>query len=755
MGSTSTGAPFSSLAIEARKRFVAAVEHTMDLLGLALREWLVTHASPAGSLRQLSELGEDLLAFGAPESRWVELVRGQLHKTLDAAAEPAASSGSALEPLRLELVGDEETENSLLSLRLALAIQNETSLEFNELCLRIQHLEGVPKLPAKDVLRPEVLARALVDQWVAAGLSRTLWAKAQELMHQRLLDALMAAYRDINVFLVSQGVMPEIDLKNLVRQRRGAPSPASTGVATGRPDKLAQQDSGAPPGSRFALASQRARSVISSLHRLLSTHIGGNTVSQHLDSGAEDERQASRIAPSFAAAIADIEATYRIAISQYAAGDPAGATRRVILDMRRHASELKRRAPTVVDKATIEIVALMFQSILAEERIPFSVRVWFARLQMPVLRVALADPEFFGTLEHPARMLIDRMGSCVLGFDAPDISGSALEGEIRRVVQMIEQYPETGQRVFRLAHDEFVAFLSKYLTQGDAAQRVMSVVQQVEQKKTMTVQYIIELRKMLDGIPVPESIRGFLFNIWAEAMAVAALRHGVQDEKTAALKRAASDLVWAASAKPQLEERKRVLQALPSLLQRLRQGMVLLGLTSESQDEHIHAIGQTLIDAFMSKTGTVAAAQIDVIAERLANLEAFFDDGQAQAPSLDVASIKLLLGPDAASIEVMADAGLSVTPEMRAWVNELQIGSWFLLDHSDCVSLVQFVWCSKQRQLHLFTSAEGRGFLIQAGRLASYLWTELLVPVEEETLTVRATRDALSTLDANPGQLLN
>ena len=35
---------------------------------------------------------------------------------------------------------------------------------------------------------------------------------------------------------------------------------------------------------------------------------------------------------------------------------------------------------------------MMFQNILTEERIPASVRVWFARLQMPVLRVASASP---------------------------------------------------------------------------------------------------------------------------------------------------------------------------------------------------------------------------------------------------------------------------------------------------------------------------------------------------------------------------
>jgi hypothetical protein len=76
--------------------------------------------------------------------------------------------------------------------------------------------------------------------------------------------------------------------------------------------------------------------------------------------------------------------------------------------------------------------------------------VWFARLQVPVLRVALAEPQFFSDLNHPARKLIDRMGSCVMGFDASSINGNALETEIRRVVQVIEQYPETGQKVFAL-----------------------------------------------------------------------------------------------------------------------------------------------------------------------------------------------------------------------------------------------------------------------------------------------------------------
>jgi hypothetical protein len=343
-----------------------------------------------------------------------------------------------------------------------------------------------------------------------------------------------------------------------------------------------------------------------------------------------------------------------------------------------------------------------------------------------------------------------------MGFDAAAISGSALEGEIRRVVQVIEQYPETGQRVFKLVFDEFVAFLNKYLTQSDATQRLMSVAQQVEQKETMAIQYTIELRKMLNDMPVREEIREFLFKVWAEVLAIAALRYGAQDEQTVTLKRAASDLVWAASAKPNRNDRARVIQDLPQLLQRLRQGMGLLGIEGEPQEAHIKTIGATLSDAFLSKTEAIPPAKIEAMAKRLANLEDFVsdDDGATDLP-LDAASIELLLGVDAASLEIVPDTGTKVGEDMLAWARELQIGTWFMLDHNDRVSQVQFVWRSERKQLHLFASSDGRSFLVQVGRLASYLQAGLLVPAEEETLTVRATREALAKLDANPERLLN
>jgi len=497
----------------------------------------------------------------------------------------------------------------------------------------------------------------------------------------------------------------------------------------------------------LARARSRAQGVLGQLKRLLVGSVGPEF----------DATSYAQASPGLAAAIsarrAESAASYGASGTAYEDYSPAGVAV-VAGRLRDQTTELKNKAETKGEKATIEIVALMFQAILQEDRIPPGIRVWFARLQMPVLRVALAEPDFFGTANHPARQLIDRMGSCVMGFDASGIQGSALEKEIKRVVQVIEQYPETGKRVYELVYSEFQKFLQKFLAGSASAQKVASVAQQVEQKETLTIQYTIEMRNTLKDVPVREEIRVFLFKVWAEVLAVAAVRKGPQHAETLDLKKTATDLVWAASAKPNRSDRARVIQDLPKLLQRLRSGMSLLGMAPSQQDIHVKTVSDTLADAFLSKTQAIPTAQIDAMAKRLANLEDFVsEDGMGDLP-LDAESIELMLGIDPATIDVVANGGSKPTNAMLAWAQELELGSWFTLDHNGRVTKVQFVWRSERKQLNLFASTDGHSYLIQAGRLAAYLQAGLLLPQEEEALTVRATRDALAKIEANPERLL-
>ncbi len=497
----------------------------------------------------------------------------------------------------------------------------------------------------------------------------------------------------------------------------------------------------------LARARSRAQGVIGQIRRLFASQ-GGGELGAPMGQGPS---------PALVAALAPPRAGQ---VPQYASGgtlyedySPAGVAR-VAGDLREKTDTLKKKAETKGEKATIEIVALMFQAILAEDRIPPGIRVWFARLQMPVLRVALEDPDFLGTTTHPARMLIDRMGSCVMGFDSSDVHGKPMELEIRRIVQVVEQYPETGKKVYQIVYEEFQKFLAKFLTEKGGAKKVVSVAQQVEQKETLTIQYTIEMRNMLKNMPVRDEIRDYLFKVWAEVLAVAAVRKGPQHAETLSLKKSAADLVWAASAKPNRADRARVIQDLPNLLLRLRTGMTLLAIPPSEQEKHVKTVSDTLADAFLSKTHAIPQAQIDAMAQRLGNLEDFVsEDGMGDLP-LDAESIEMMLGIDASAIEVVANGGSKPTTAMLAWAQELQTGSWFTLDHNKQVTQVQFAWRSDRKHLNLFASTSGKSFLIQAGRLAAYLQAGLLVPQEEETLTVRATRDAMAKLEANPERLL-
>ena len=78
-----------------------------------------------------------------------------------------------------------------------------------------------------------------------------------------------------------------------------------------------------------------------------------------------------------------------------------------------------------------------------------------------------------------------------------------------------------------------------------------------------------------------------------------------------------------------------------------------------------------------------------------------------------------------------------------------------MLDYRDRNEAVQLAWQGMRRQLSLFVTPQGRCVLFQQHRLASFLQAGLLLPAQDEALTVRATRTALAKLDVDPARLLN
>jgi hypothetical protein len=804
MATTPKSASRLQFARSLRERFLADVSKAMEEIAAAVQVRLTEKVDEPCSPKEVQTRRDAWMAYKDARQVWINQTVAEWKSCLEP-VKPKREAGR-LGTSAMTLVGTDEVENKIVASRLVLAVNDKVISELDDLRVRIKYLEDIEDLADRDLFRPEVLVLLLVEQWPKSGMSSDNWGMVSEVVQRGLITAMKSAYKAVNDELISKGVLPVIELKDRVKAPRAlrggiqrpafrAPEPQQPQSPVTAPDSVAPRYgdaasgheggatarnsgaggffSGSTPfwkqaaptepmgsdggyssteearilsaGTPLARARVRAQGVLSQLKRIFVSHAVDDFAATELHRPSHALTEA--ISPQVVAA------RYAAGGTLYEDFSPAGVAR-VAVDLREKTAELKQKAETKSEKATIEIVALMFQAILAEERIPPGVRVWFARLQMPVLRVALEDSEFLSTTDHPARLLIDRMGSCVMGFDGTGVQTAAMETEVKRIVQVIEQYPETGKKVYQIVYEEFQKFLSKFLTEKGTTQKVVSVAQQVEQKETLAIQYTIEIRDMLKDLPVRDEIRDFLFKVWSEVLAVSAIRKGAKHADTQTLKKCASELVWAASAKPNRTDRAKVIQELPHLLLRLRAGMTLLAMAPSEQERHVKKISDTLADAFLSKTQAIPQAKIDAMAQRLSNLEDFVSDDVMGDLPLDSESLEMMLGIEAAAIEVVSGGGAKPTAAMLAWAAELQLGSWFTLDHNNQVTQVQFAWRSERKHLNLFAATSGKSFLIQGGRLAAYLQAGLLKPQEEEALTVRATRDALAKLEANPERLL-
>jgi hypothetical protein len=743
----------ASLAYQARRVYTEELVKGLPTLINFVHNWAAspersaTTTTDSWQLQRIRDLVADLRQRGGTwHQGMVAALQDALHM---GAVAPSGAAKAGAKKKNLSLVEDATIEREITASRLALAITDRAGNEFNDLRARVALLERREELDANDMLRAHVLARFVVDAWVDASLPDASLRDVQPVLNEELSTLVQEAYHEANTMLVQHHVLAEIDLRPLIRRSRGGAATTGYHAAVADETRLMTRTGAAAGGGAGGGggAADEASAVLQRLNQMIERQVPAFQETTNLGQRT--------VSPALAQAIGNAQQGVQRRLAVRDDGKAPTVSPALLEELQARKAALKRAAETPAERATIEIVALLFQSILTEERIPPALRVWFARLQMPVLRVAVGEPDFFATIDHPARRLIDRMGACVMGFEstAAAVTG-ALEGEIKRVVQVVEAYPDTGRRVFQTVLTEFERFLENYFkSENEATKRGVSLAQQVEQRETLAIQYTIELRKQLNEVPVQEGIRQFLFQVWADVMAMTALRNGVSSDAMKATRAAALDLIWSASAKVTREERAEVIRKLPPLLKKLRDGMESAGLPESKRDEHIKALNESLAAAFNAKAAAISPERFEELRERLETLEEMLPDaGDVQ---LDETLMLDISGDDSQALEVVGEGGSMPTPAMLSWARELQVGSWYMLEYGGQTTTVQLAWQGVRRHLSLFVTATGRCLLFEQNRLASYLQAGLLLPAQEEALTVRATRTALAKIDADPARLLN
>ena len=253
--------------------------------------------------------------------------------------------------------------------------------------------------------------------------------------------------------------------------------------------------------------------------------------------------------------------------------------------IRAHREELRQASTGTLDHMVIDVVGSLFDQILSDSRVPPQMARQIARLQLPVLRVALADPSFFSSRKHPVRRFVNRIASLACAFDDfDDGPGRLFLARVRELVQEIIEGDFDQVEVYAAKLTLLEAFIAQQ-TEGDLQARgnAAELLDGKESELRVQQRYMQQLQSALAPLAMHDYLRDFLTQVWSQALALAVRRDGPSAERTQRLRQAATALVMSVQPKGTPAHRKAFLMQLPGLMKTLHEGMALIGWPQEAQ----------------------------------------------------------------------------------------------------------------------------------------------------------------------------
>lgn len=228
---------------------------------------------------------------------------------------------------------------------------------------------------------------------------------------------------------------------------------------------------------------------------------------------------------------------------------------------------------TAADRTKIDIVATLFDHILADDRLPTDIRNTLARLQLPVLRMALADDSFFASRTHPTRRLLDRLAASAAEWQDDTPGGRTARAALERVVHTVIRgsFEDAGEHARLL--EQFERAIIDIATAASATP--VAPVTDAEDRDVLVIKATIQISQLLAGVEVDRAIRFFLLDVWSRVLVEIACRMADtgRDALLARAKRLCYDLAWTAAPKASSGDRARLAGLLPTMIAAIRDGL--------------------------------------------------------------------------------------------------------------------------------------------------------------------------------------
>ncbi|MGB3268490.1 MAG: DUF1631 family protein [Rhodanobacter sp.] len=658
-----------------------------------------------------------------------ELDRGARRPT-EAEAEVAASPWQTL-----ELLDPSVQEMSMALDQLGARGDARHGRALYELGYRMAVLIGAPPLEGAALpLGPHALAKAFHQ--ASAALELPLKHQLLLLQHfdQHVVPALGNLYATINLRWQSDGILPQLRSvpapRHLnKRQRQG------TGEI-GAPGEAAAAAAETPARPQAATAPEDSIHVLESLRDLLAQRRSGQDGGAGETAGpvaSEEELQSAlgalqqHLAKVTDHASRELRSAARLReelLTQLNLGKPAGAPRTQL---------------TSEQGDTVELVAELFEQLGQQLQQGSNARGLLGNLQLPMLRVAVADHDFFEHRDHPARKLLDTVAAAANDWldGSDDETNRPLASKLEQLVSRANQEPPSAGLYTTLLADieHHLALLTR---KAQAAERRHVEAAQGRERLDQARHRAGEL--MADRFaqsPPRGLLRALLDRAWSDVLALTLLRHG-EDSPAFKAQLAITDQLLGRLPVPDRRQ----------LQQEVESGLQQIGMHAEESVQ----VAQRLLGADTPDPATELPSATD-LALRLKQHQRLGEQHAGQEPAVASPIVKPApaKAPAAAPVATRPPAADPRELRIEQHLRKLPFGSWFeFVDPaSGQIARRKLAWYSPMSGRCLLVSRRGqRGEEMTMAQLAHEVarGRACEVPAEPESLLDRAWRGLTGSL---------
>jgi hypothetical protein len=358
---------------------------------------------------------------------------------------------------------------------------------------------------------------------------------------------------------------------------------------------------------------------------------------------------------------------------------------------------IKQQAPqgtlTRADESTIDLLSAVFDTVFRDQNISQEIRELMRFLQIPVLKAALVDKDFFFQEAHPARRLIDLLSR--MGWEQRKSPDDPLFQAMQRSVERVGRDHEHEMSVFSEAVNELEASLKAEETAAAtamAAPIAAALKQEKMAEAAKAAKNAVALR--IGTGEVVAVVEAFLENRWVNVLTLA---YSVEEEKPGAIKHATQtmdDLIWSVKPKITPDERKQLIGKLPKLLSTLNKWLDII----KWQDAERLQFFAELAECHAS----IVRAPLEVSPERQVEL--------AMEAAQKAAERRRELAAQAAARAQATPPAPQHDDDAVVEVDSLTRGDWLEFDQDDGTESggsrrkVKLAWISPLKTLYIFST---------------------------------------------------